>query len=82
MAFDKMWQFAQISNTVAAAYSTLVQPKSDNNNRLIQIFHYLYLALHDNNKQRPLLLGFWVSDPICNQDHLQTNLFKTIQNPD
>ena len=27
-------------------------------------------------------LGFWISDPIRNLDHLQPNLFTTIQNPD
>ena len=27
-------------------------------------------------------LGFQISDPILNLDHLQTNLFLTIQNPD
>ena len=27
-------------------------------------------------------LGFWISDSIQNLDHLQLNLFLTIQNPD
>ena len=27
-------------------------------------------------------LGFWISDPIWNPDHLQTNIFLTYQNPD
>ena len=29
-----------------------------------------------------ILVGFRISDPIPNPDHLQTNLFLTIQNPD
>ena len=27
-------------------------------------------------------LGLQISDPIWNQDHLQTNLFLTVQNPE
>ena len=27
-------------------------------------------------------LGFWISNPIQNSDHLQPNLFWTIHNPD
>ena len=29
-----------------------------------------------------VILGFWISDLIQNLDHLQTNLFLTIQNSD
>ena len=34
------------------------------------------------NRKHETTLGSQISDPIRNQDHLQHNLFLTIQNPD